>query len=52
MEINVNEFINKILYDPVIGKIILAVLLSLLILAISKIIQKNIEKQKIDYLEH
>ena len=39
-----NELANKILYDPVVGKIILAVLLSLIILAISKIIQKNISK--------
>ncbi len=38
------ESLQKILYDPIIGKIILAVLLSLLIISITKIVQKNISK--------
>ena len=38
------ESIQNILYDPVLGKIILAIFLSLIIVSISKVIQKNISK--------
>jgi small-conductance mechanosensitive channel len=38
------ELIQKILNDPVLGKIVLAILLSLLIVSLSKIIQRNISK--------